>query len=290
MFTVDHPRKTAREAIRQSVPSHLWEKNERFSELLLKTVHEHRIASHPIIAQLEGGRHDVAAQQLFHLEFGHAFAQIFTDALIQAMFTATQLEPRLGALGKVAARFLLQLNVLDELGFQPNAKTGSDYAGNPHLSHYLQFDATLRQLGISAEEQSNFKPSTVAVACRRTFEDTYGDHVSLTCLLAISETVFTKFCGPWAKSVGTRTSIDVTEGYHSIHVEHDGKFIDDDHSEDAWYVFRQAMIPERYEEILIRAQTSLDVWAAFLDQLAMAAAAKSTPLSSSPAKREAVAP
>jgi len=289
MYTVEHPRKNGREAVRHSVPDHLWEENERFSDLLLTTVHQHRITRHPIIAQLDGGQHDQAAQSFFHLEFGHAFAQIFTDALVQAMFTCAQLEPRLGALGKVAARFLLQLNLLDELGFQPNSDTASDYAGNPYLSHYLQFDATLRQLGISVEEQRAFRPSAAAVACRRTFEDTYSDHLPLSCVLAISETVFTKFCGPWAKSVGKGTQIDVSKGYHNIHVEHDGKFIDDDHSEDAWYVLRQALVPERYDEVVTRAKASLDTWAVFLDHIATAASAQSGVPLPATARREAVA-
>jgi hypothetical protein len=270
MLQVNDPRKVGREAIRQSVPAELWLENEKFSRNLLRSVTTHSINRHPIIGQLETGKHELAAQRFFHLEFGHAFAQGFTDTLIQAMLTSVQLEPRLGALGKMSARFLLQLNVLDEMGFQPQAESGADYAGNPYLSHYLQFDATLRQLGITREDHARFVPSEAAAACRHTFTGHFPDHAPLTCVLAISETVFTNFCGPWAKSVGKSTNIDVTQGYHSIHVQHEGKFIDDDHAEDAWYVFMQAITPDRYDELHAKALSWLDTWEQFLNHLVYA--------------------
>jgi hypothetical protein len=267
---IDNPRKVGREAIQKSVSADLWVKNFSIRSRILSTIRSHRIMSHPIISQLSSGEHDIAMQRLFHLEFRHAFAQIFTDALIRAMFTSSQLEPRLGATGKVAARFLLQLNLLDELGFVPGGEPASDYAGNPHYAHYVQFDSTLRQLGISAADADAYIPSASASACRATFENNYDDHVALTSVLAVSESVFTQFAGPWAKSVGAKTSIDVSGGYHSIHVEKDGQFIDDDHSEDAWFVFQQAITLDRHEEILSRVTQWLDTWTTFLDQLATA--------------------
>jgi hypothetical protein len=270
MIDISSPRSSGRDAVERSVPAAIWRQNFAFRTQLLAFIQAHRIMRHPIIEQLDAGTHDLAAQQLFHLEFRHAFAQIFTDGLIRAMCTSSQLEPRLGAIGKVSARFLLQLNVLDELGFQPVSTDGGDYAGNPHLAHYVQFDETLRQLGISAVQANAYVPSAAAAACRATFESNYDDHVSLVTVLAVSETVFTRFCGPWAKSVGAKAGIDVSDGYHSIHVEKDGEFIDDDHSEDAWYVFQQAIEPDQHEQMLAKVAQWLDTWCDFLDQLGLA--------------------
>lgn len=262
-----NPRAIARKAIENSVIPALWAGNGEFINELRRSIAEHRIMRHPIIGQLESSNADLQAQQYFHLEFRHAFAQIFTDALIQTMVTCAQMEDSVGARGKVAARFLLQLNVLDELGFLPNTDKGSDYAGNPEMSHYVQFDDTLQQLGLSPEAVAGYTPSDAARACRATFEKQYSDHVGLSAIMATSETVFGAFSGPWARSVGVATSIDVSAGYHSIHVEHDGKFIDDDHSEDAWYVFRQAIKPERYGAVSAQILAALETWAAFLDML-----------------------
>lgn len=274
MTDTSNPRHEGRQAIQSSVPPEIWQANERFSKDLLRQVETHPIARHPLIALLDQGIPDLEAQRYFHLEFRHAFAQIFTDLVIHAMASTSQLEQRLGALGKVSARFLLQLNLLDELGFQPQVNAG-DYAGSPFKAHYLEFDATLRELGLAPADLARFVPSAEADACRRTFSDNYGDHCLLTCVLAVSETVFTRFAGAWAKSVGKRTGIDVSQGYHSIHVEHDGSSIDDDHSEDAWYVFRQAVTPDRYDDVLVKTNEWLDTWAAFLDHLMAPARAHS---------------
>lgn len=263
-----NPRAIARRAIENSVLQERWDENGEFIHELRRSIAEHRIMQHSIIGQMESGTADLQSQQYFHLEFRHAFAQIFTDALIQTMVTCAQLEDAVGARGKVAARFLLQLNVLDELGFLPNTDQGSDYMGNPDMSHYVQFDDTLRQLSLSPQAVAGYTPSDAARACRATFERQYSDHVGLSAIMATSETVFGAFSGPWSRSVGAVTSIDVSAGYHSIHVEHDGKFIDDDHSEDAWYVFRQAITPERYSAVSAQIIAALDTWAAFLDMLA----------------------
>lgn len=273
MYEVGDSRKAGRQAVRSSVPASLWEQNAGFRSRLVESILAHRIVSHPIIAELDAGRLDLAAQARFHLEFRHAFAQIFTDALVQAMFTSRQLEDRLGVMGKVSARFLLQLNVLDELGFVPAAAGAVEYAGNPRLSHYAEFAETLRQLGVSAAQAVSYAPSVIAGKCRATFEDSYDDHAALTGILAVAETVFTSFAGPWAKCVGASTGIDVSTGYHSIHVEKDGHFVDDDHSEDAWLVFQQALTPERYAGIAAAVTRWLDTWSAFFDQFLGAGAA-----------------
>lgn len=266
-----NPRKIAREAIRQSVPAAAWEENGRFCDGLRQSIERHRIMRHPIIVQLEQAEHGLEAQRYFHLEFRHAFAQIFTDALIQAMVLTSSVEPLTGAMGKVASRFLLQLNLLDELGFVPARGDDSEFSGNPQLSHYVQFDGILRQLGMAPADVDAFQPSRAARACRATFESHYADFQALIAVMATSETVFSKFSGPWAQSVAAKTNIDVSEGYHSIHVGHDGEFIDDDHSEDAWFVVRQAAEPARFAELSTIVSGSLDTWTSFLDSLAGAA-------------------
>lgn len=275
MLSVNNPRKAGRDAVRKSVPEALWAQNERFSHELQAAIGGHRIVEHPIIAALDVATYSHDVMKMFHLEFDHAFAQVFTDALIGAMFKSSELMPRLGGLGKVSARFLFQLNVLDELGFEPNRQDSGDYAGNPYNAHYLQYEQTLRELGVSEEERAGFRPSDEARACRQTFEDCYDDYTLLVAIMAVAESVFTNFAGPWAKNVGRTTAVDVSQGYHNIHVEHDGSFLDDDHAEDSWFLFRQAAVPERYAEIHARTVEWLDRWADFLDRIMSGAAAGS---------------
>lgn len=268
MTDMENPRAAGRQAIQNSVPTDLWERNCAFADKVKKDIIAHKMWKHPVTNLFETEKLNPEITRTVHLEFAHAFAQIFTDSLIFAMARTTDLEKTLGPQGKVSARFLLQLNLLDELGYAPAEKVTGDYCGNPAKAHYMQFAETLKQLGAKPEDIMTFKPSAAARAARKTFTDHYEDYALLTCVLACAEQVFTRFAGPWAKNVGMSTDIDTTKGYHAIHVEDEhGEFIDDDHSEDSWFLFRQAVTPARYEEIQRKIESWLDIWYDFGDNV-----------------------
>jgi hypothetical protein len=263
-----NPRKSGRSAIEGTVAAELWKKNVAFTDELKTLIDRHKFSRHPIAGLLETEELNGDVTKAIHLEFGHAFAQVFTDSLIQAMARTVELEPRLGPMGKVSARFLIQLNLLDELGYSPTEKPNQNYTGNPKLAHYIQFNETLQQLKITPQEISTFRPSIAAQASRKTFTDYFDDYVLLTAVLACAETIFTLFAGPWAKSVAMSTDIDTSTGYHAIHVEDEsGEFLDDDHAEDSWYIFRQSVTPERYEEVSRKMVMWLDTWNDFCDNV-----------------------
>jgi len=268
MTDTNRPRQIARQAVQGSVAPDLWKKNRAFSEELKKTILSHRLVHHPLIGEMDSKTMSPAVAKMMHLEFGHAFAQIFTDSVVRAMFDCSQVEPRCLAVGKVGARFLLQLNLLDELGFVPGDATTGEYAGSPLLAHYVQFDEVTKSLGVSEAEKASYKPHKASVAARKSFEDQYGDYVLLTGVLAVAEQVFTKFAGPWARSTNRSAGVDISKGYHAIHVEDaEGGFLDDDHSEDSWYVFSQAVEPARYDELRKKVVNWLDVWAEYCDAM-----------------------
>jgi hypothetical protein len=268
---LDRPREIGRKLIESTVNPNAWRQNVAFSHELQKNIiDKHKLCRHPLIGLLNTEKLNTEVTKMIHFEFSYAFAEIFTDSLIQAMITSASLEPRMGAAAKVSSRFLLQLNLLDELGYKPKANTTNDeeYAGNPFLAHYIQFNETLEELGAKHEDLLNFKPSAAAKAARATFTDNYTDHLNLTAVLAVAETVFTLFAGPWAKSVSMSTNVDVSRGYHKIHVEDEhGEFVDDDHSEDSWYIFRQAVQEKDYNMIRENVSQWLDIWYDFGDQV-----------------------
>lgn len=267
MIDMTNPRATGREAIKKSVPADMWEKNMAFRREIQAFVDDHPLKSHPIKALLMQTTLNVEISRHLHMEFAVAFAQVFTDSLIHAMAQTAQLEPKLGPIGKVSARFLLQLNLLDELGFAPNPEGSEDYYGSPLNSHYIQFVDTLKALGAEPGYMKAFKPSAAALRSRKTFTDYFGDYTLLTCVLAAAEALFSEFASPWAESVKRSTDIDVSKGYHKIHVENDGHFVDDDHSEDSWILFCQSVSPERYDEVRAKTKEWLDIWSAFADDL-----------------------
>ena len=265
---MEKPRDTGREAIQKTVPPELWQQNVALTDELKQLIQKHRLYRHPVIGLLDTEELNKEISRIIHMEFAYAFAQIFTDSLVHAMALTSDLERRLGPQGKVSARFLLQLNLLDELGYAPNEKLTGDYWGNPKLAHYYQFAETLVQLGAKPSDIFEYKPSAAAKAARKTFTDYYTDYTQLTCVLAVAETVFSLFAGPWARSTGRSTGIDVTQGYHAIHVEDEhGDFIDDEHSEDSWFIFRQAITPDRYDEVRKKTAQWLDIWNDFGDNI-----------------------
>jgi pyrroloquinoline quinone (PQQ) biosynthesis protein C len=265
---MSNTRLLAREMVTNSVDVAIQEKNKNFTEQLINKIESHRLMSHPILSAMDSGTFNAEQMAAFHLEFFHAFAQVFTDAVIETMRSATELDDRLGAKAKAAARFLIQINLLDELGFSTGVDETGNYLGNPEQAHYVQFFNAVNELGASESEIKQYRPSAAAIACRATFENCYGDYSQLITLMSVSETVFHDYASPWAKNVGMTTKIDASQGYHSIHVEDEsGESIEDGHSEDAWTLFAQALVPERYEEIDRLVDIWLDVWAEFCDHL-----------------------
>jgi hypothetical protein len=267
---VDSPRMTGRKAIQATIEPSVWSKNVEYCLSLKSMIDKHKLCRHPLIGLLSTEKLNVEATKLIHFEFSYAFAEIFTDSVIQTMITSSQLERRIGPMGKVSARFLLELNLMDELGFQAksNANDSEDYSGNPLLAHYSQFNETIEELGSNHDELLNYKPSAAAEDARKTFTENYGNHLMMTSVLAVAESIFTLFAGPWAKSVGLSTDVDVSRGYHKIHVEDDcGEFLDDEHSEDTWYLLRQAIQEPEYAFVKEQISTWLDVWYDFADQV-----------------------
>jgi hypothetical protein len=230
--------------IRQLVPAEDWARNERFCAQLRAAIRDHALLHDPLITALGTAALPPDVLKRLHLEFRYSFAQTFTEALLHAMALTAQLEPRLGSLGKVAARFLLQLNVLDELGFEPR---GEQYGGTPRNAHYTKFHDTLRELGVSERDAAAYAPSTAAIACRKMIERASGDLVATLAILAVEETIFESFAAPWSTNMRQRTSVDVDGGYHAIHVDHGGESLDDHHAEDLWYVLQMALTPDQHD-------------------------------------------
>ncbi|WP_049973756.1 hypothetical protein [Azospirillum sp. B4] len=263
-------RENCKEIIRNLVPPDLWASNQDLFAQIFHQVKEHPLLSDPVIAAL--GKGEFTPEQLAgaHLEFHYAFAQNFTDALLRAMLLTNRIQPRLGAAGKVAARFLLEFNLLDELGFTPAAPGASGYGGSPVNAHYVKFFETLGQLGIPESHVAQYTPSPAAADCHRMVEAAGDDLIATLTILAVEETIFESFATPWASNMRQRTTVDTEHGYHAIHVEQDGELLDDEHAEDLWYVLQAALTPDRYDDVRRITASSLDTVHRFVRSLANA--------------------
>ncbi len=262
-----NPRESGRKAIEETVAPQDWKENRKIAESLKTMLAKHPISTHPLMEFFENETLDNKLSLRLHQEFGYAFAQVFTDAVIKAMFLSSQMEDRLGPRAKATARFLWALNLQDELGYFPG-EDGENYKGNPYEAHYFQFVQLFKDLGATETAIKEYVPSDAAIKARKSFEDSYSDYKDLTTILALAESIFDDFAGPWADNVGRSTNIDVSKGYHTIHVEDDhGESIDDEHSEDSWTLFCQAITPEDGEELKKKTRDWIDTWHSFADSL-----------------------
>jgi hypothetical protein len=251
MIDLDQPRKKAIAAMQASVPAELWQQNAAFVQSLRQTIAAHPVARHVAIDILNRGELDAACMRRIHLEYRHAIVQIFTDALLAAQMQTRQIEPRLRPGAKLAPRFLITLNDLDEFGFRPGSDADGYYRGNPAYAHYPLFERVLDDYGISLEERRTYAPSRSARAVRTFLERSYRHYVSVTALLAVAEEEVVLFSPP-LRAATRALGIDVSDGYYFVHgvsADETAEAADDDHENDLWLILTQALIPEQYARV-----------------------------------------
>ncbi len=267
MLDLTDPRGNGRKAVQETVEAGMWEQNLKFSKKLEAMLAKHPISTHPLKEFFENETLNEEKQLRIHREFGVGFAQIFTDAVLEAMAKARQLEERLGPKAKVTARFLWAINLMDEIGYVPG-ENGDQYKGHPFGAHYYQYVDMFEKMNGDMRDIITYEASPEAIASRKTFTDNYDDYPMLVSVLALSESIFDNFAGAWADNVDRSTDVDTSTGYHTIHVQDEhGESIDDDHSEDGWTLFRQAVTPEQHEEIETKVIAWIDTWYKFADKI-----------------------
>jgi hypothetical protein len=267
MFDLNHPRRNAIDAMKASIGAYEWTRNVEFTKTLKARVQGHRVASHPAIEALSGGRFDKVQLKIVHLEYRHAIVQIFTDALLAAQLETRQLEARLAPASKMPPRFLLTLNDLDEFGFRPGADSEGYYLGNPKYAHYPLFEAVLADYGISAEERDAYRPTAIAATTRRALEEAYADYPRLSATLAVAEEEVILY-SPALRRATAAVGLPVSTGYYHVHgasTDDAADAADDAHEDDLWLVTAQGITPDRYDDIAARAMAYCDVWALFWD-------------------------
>ncbi len=259
---LDQPRQRAVAAMRASIAQDLWQQNAAFVESLRQLIAAHPVAKHHAIDALSSGSFDVAALRTVHLEYRHAIVQIFTDALLAAQLQTRQLEPRLRPGSKLAPRFLITLNDLDEFGFRPGCDADGNYRGDPARAHYPLFERVLDDYGISQQQRQAYLPSPISRKVREFLEHSYGNYLDVVVLLAAAEAEAVLFSAPLREA--TRAlGICVDEGYYVAHDARAGATADDDHENDLWLALTQALTPEHYLRVQQLCMRYCDLWDQF---------------------------
>jgi len=256
---IDDARTNGRRAVQETVEEALWKRNEEFSSALDEIINKHRFLHHPMYQTKAAHFPDIKWAKRFYLGVAK-LTDTITNGVIHALSNSVQLQHRLGAKAVYSARFLLQINLLDELGFRPVSGKAGCYAGHPNLSHFMLFVETLSQIGVGQPELEVYQPTEENRAFHRCFEKNYEDYARLICVLALFDKVFLNTVADWMLEVARFSGIDVSQGYYSISVG-------DDDAADTWYLFQQAIIPERYDEMRVLIEETLETWAVWSDRL-----------------------
>jgi hypothetical protein len=258
-------RARARDYISRSIREPQWAANLEFTRQLSKEIAAHRFAMHPLIAEMNAGNGSRQWLEYFYLDTVHGLSGRFIEYLLQAMLNCSSLGARLGIGSANAARFLIQINALDELGFVPGA-LNENFVGDPASSHLMQLYEVMRQIGITEQRVNEHQASDPSRRVASVLECNRNDHLRLALLLAVLEASLNPWTACWARSTALILRLNTSTGYHTVHTgDSDGHLVDDDHSEDSWYVVRQALTPDRYEELRELSAQILEVCSEYAD-------------------------
>lgn len=261
---LDDPRGAAKQIMRSMVDAERLGSNEAFIRQLRQKVGEHPIKNNPARKAMLAGQFGYEKMKRVHLEYRHAIVQIFTDALTVAQFNCVQLEDRglVPSGGKLAPRFLINLNNLDEFGYRPGLDKKGYYQGNPAYAHYPLFEQVMSDFGVTQQQRLDYKPSYVARAVRQYLLNAFDRLEEVVTLLAVGEVQVILFSNPLrvnADKVGVTTG----EGYYQVHGtdEHGAPDAnDDDHEDDCWAVLAMSIGPADHARIESLALGYMDIW------------------------------
>lgn len=260
-----NPRNTVMHELERAIPAQAWLENGEFIDGLKMRISAHTLFKSPALHMLTKGKADLSRLKTIHLDYRIAIVKIFTDALLMAQFLARDIENFLPPSSKIAPRFLLTLNLLDELGFSPNQTDSRYYRGNSRRAHYPLYEDVLEQLKVSVIERESHKASQYAIKLKAKLEGAYTDYVSLLALLAVAEQQVQVF-SPALKQSLTHAGLDVSTGYYHVHGTSSDDSLsaaDDDHENDLWLLLQQAIRPNDMPRINDICLGYCDLWTDF---------------------------
>jgi len=261
-------REIARQAIRSSLPQTAWEENWQFIKNLRTKLAKHKMLNHPFIEKLNQQQLSQGELKEVFLNFRPLVAK-FTDVLLKAAVLTHQVEPRVMSGAKMYGRFLITLNVLDELGFSPDVDQRGYYQGSPFNSHCLLFEKVIEQVGISEQEKKSFVPCQASQEILKLWSDeATSDLKEVTAGLVTTEMIALHFNPALRKNAEIFDSIDFKSGYFHVHGSSEDENLsaaDDDHEDDLWYVMAQSLSPDEYNSSEKRIIFYMEKWVDFWD-------------------------
>lgn len=262
---IRNPRVEARRRIHASIPSEIRIANESHVESILAFVKSHDAWNNSAIDALRGGKVSRPDLWAVHMDYRHAIVEIFTDVILMAQFQTRQLDAHLGRAAKMPPRFLLTLNLLDELGFSAGYGSGDYFQGHPDAAHAGLFDRVVAELAAPGQGEPPFTPSDAAGRIRTFVEQAYDDLVMLLAVLLVTEES-ALVISPSLRLASAAVGLNVDSGYYLVHGSSEDpgtNAFDDDHQLDIVALLAQAMTPERHESTMATCRDYCELWSEF---------------------------
>lgn len=214
-----HPRHVAVQKIRAVAEPLRFNTNATFLADLLADIRQHRVFRHPVVAAMYAAELGPDALIDLHLDF-RVLTRQFTDVILMAQFHTREIDRRHNE-DHMPARFLLGLNMLDELGFRPGQGT---YLGNPDHSHFRLYEQHLDRMGVPREGRSQRAGRSPAVlALHDSIEASLGDFLFLLVYLVVAEEVVMIY-SPAMRAANEAAGLMKRDGYYHVHgssLDHD---------------------------------------------------------------------
>ena len=261
----EHSRTEAIAFIQNAIPVDIWTSNTELVKQFRVEIDQHALFEHDILKNLKAQELDLQQLKIIHINYLNCIVKIFTDALSMLIFQAQQLENNSNIytqnriLSKIYARYLLSLNLLDELGFD-TAQLEQSSAAKSHLAYYLKI---LETFGADPLSQNNIESEALEV--QNFIREHYDNYLALLVILSITEKqviIFSEALHINLKKFGEMFD----QGYYACHGfanDQDNLANDDNHANDLWSLFIQAIQPENESELRDIAQCYLALWQAF---------------------------
>lgn len=259
-------RQESYDILRNSLSPDRREKSDSLLQELHSFVRYHdRLHNHPILEVLPTGEAPKEAIVDLHMEF-RKLANTFTDQITAVALQTRRLRAEHGDDVSFAARYLIFLNLLDELGFEPGE---NEYRGSPRNSHKLLFEDVITDLGVtlSLPERDASPRSPPTQGFMEILESTETDLMTLLLYLVVAEEEVMIFTPAMRASVQAM-GIDVDSGYYMVHGTSDDdetNASDDLHQKDAWAILGLILNDDNFDEAKAIADTFLTLWCEFWD-------------------------
>lgn len=253
--------------IHQSLPTHQWQYNEVEIHALKNAMLNHSLFQHPILKQMLEQHLTLEHLQKIHIHYFHAIVHIFTDALSMLIFQTQQLDHAINLkaesrhIAKIYARYLLSLNLIDELGFN-SAKLEKS---SPNKSHLVYFTQLIEQLDISSDST----PCAEAQHIRDFIKNHYNEYSHLLLILACTEKQVIYFSQALSQNL-YKYDPKYCQGYYECHGEadHSDRLANDDnHEDDLWCLLTQCYVKQNEQTLTILEQEYLTLWANFWSKM-----------------------